>query len=317
MPPPSLFPPIEPYAAGMQRVDDIHTIYWEECGNPNGTPVVFLHGGPGAGATSVHRRFFDPKIWRVVLFDQRGSRRSTPLYETKNNTTEHLIADIEVLRHMRGIKRWHVFGGSWGSTLALAYAQKHPERCLGLILRGICLFRQKEIDWFMYGIRSVFPEIWAEFAGFIAPNLRHDLLGAYHRIFSGPDDALKREAIRLWLQYETTCSTLLPLENKEYPVEANDPRSAMPIIEAHYFKNCLFTPDDKLLRDIDRIRNIPAILVQGRYDMICPIATADELHRHWPEAEYRVIPDAGHAALEPGILAALLESTEKFKNIKD
>ena len=310
------FPPLEPYAKGMLRVDDIHTLYWEECGNPQGVPMLFLHGGPGAGASPTHRRFFDPNHWRIVIFDQRGSGRSTPLFETKRNTTELLIADIETLRHTRKIDRWHIFGGSWGSTLALAYAEKHPDRCLGLILRGICLLRQSEIDWFLYGMRNVFPELWSQFAGFIAPEFRKDLLGAYVRIFSGPNDALKREAIRLWLHYETTCSSLLPSREKEKTVTEDDLRAALPVMEAHYFKNNLFTPDDKLLREIDRLRHIPGIIVQGRYDMICPIVTADELHRHWPEADYIVIPNAGHSVMEPGIRSALIEATEKFKEIK-
>lgn len=311
-----LFPPIEPYLSGSLSVDDTHTLYWEESGNPEGLPVVFLHGGPGEGATVAARRFFDPAVWRIVLFDQRGSRRSTPLYETKDNTPEFLVADIEALRVSRGIRRWHVFGGSWGSTLALAYAEAHPEKCLGLILRSICLMRKKEVEWFLYGVRHVFPEAWAEFSGFIAPEFRNDLLGAYHRIFSGPDDALKREAVRLWLQYESSCSTFSPSEPDTKPLGKDDPRSALPILEAHYFKNNLFTPDDLLLDNIYRIRRLPGVIVQGRYDMICPIATADELHRHWPEAEYRVIPDAGHSMFEPGIRSALIEATEKFKTIR-
>jgi proline iminopeptidase len=315
MPLRELFPPIEPYAKGMLKVDDLHTLYWEECGNPDGLPVVFLHGGPGAGSLPVHRRFFDPAVWRIVIFDQRGAGRSTPLGEMQRNTTDLLITDIETLRHTRRIDRWFVLGGSWGSTLALAYAEKHPERCFGLVLRGICLLRQSEIDWFLYGLRNVFPEVWSRFAGFIAPTLRHDLLGAYLNIFSGPDDALKREAVRLWLQYETTCSTLLPAPETMQQTIENDQRSAMPILEAHYFKNNLFTPEDKLLKDVGRIRRIPAVIIQGRYDMVCPIVTADELHRHWPEAEYRVIPNAGHSALEPGIRSALIEAMEKFKGI--
>ncbi len=311
-----LFPPLEPYLKGMLRVDDIHTLYWEECGNPKGVPVVFLHGGPGAGASPVMRRFFDPETWRIVLFDQRGAGRSTPLYETQRNTPDLLVADIETLRHTRKVDRWHVFGGSWGSTLALAYAQKHPERCLSLVLRGVFLMRKHEIDWFLYGLRNVFPETWSQFSGFIAPEHRNDLLGAYARIFEGPDDALRREAIRLWLHYETSCSTLLPAKDKEQPVRENDLRAAMPVLEAHYFRNNLFKPDNRLLDNVYLIRRIPGAIVQGRYDMLAPIVTADELHRHWPEAEYHIVSNAGHSATEPGIRDALIEVTEKFKSIK-
>ncbi len=311
-----LFPSIEPYASGMLRVDGIHTLYWEECGNPQGVPAVFLHGGPGEGASPSARRLFDPTAWRIVLFDQRGAQRSTPLYETQNNTTEHLIADIEFLRQSRNIRKWHVMGGSWGSALAIAYAQQHPDKCLGLILRSICLMRQSEIDWFLYGLRQIFPEAWSAFAGFIAPEFRNDLLSAYHRIFSGPDDALKREALRLWLHYESSCSTFYPTIAERALTDKDDPRSALPILEAHYFKNNLFTPDDKLLKDIHKIRHIPAVIVQGRYDMICPIVTADELHRHWPEAEYHVVPDAGHSMLEPGIRSTITDATERFKHIR-
>jgi proline iminopeptidase len=316
MPLRELFPPIEPYAKGMLRVDDIHTLYWEECGNPGGVPVVFLHGGPGAGATPTHRRFFDPAAWRIVIFDQRGAGRSQPLGETRNNTTELLIQDIEALRRERGIARWHVFGGSWGSTLAIAYAEAHPEGCLGLILRGICLMQKHEIDWFFYGIRIFFPEAWETFAHFVPPDERRDLLEAYTHIFKGSDEARKREAIRIWAQYESTCSVLVP--NAEAAQMSSDEahRTGLALIEAHYFRNNLFTPDNKLLANIDRIRKIPAVIVQGRYDSVCPINTAHELHQAWPDAEYIIVPDAGHSALEPGIRSALVEATERFKILR-
>ena len=297
----------------MLRVDDIHTLYWEECGNPQGVPVVFLHGGPGAGATPTHRRFFDPAEWRIVIFDQRGAGRSQPLGETRNNTTELLIQDIETLRRERGIERWHVFGGSWGSTLAIAYAEDHPERCLGLILRGICLMQKHEIEWFLYGIRIFFPEAWETFAGFVPAEERKDLLGAYSRIFAGQDEARKLDAMRIWAQYESTCSVLVPNADAAHMSNDDRHRIGLSTIEAHYFKNNLFTPDTKLLNNIDRIRAIPSVIVQGRYDAVCPILTANELHRRWPQAEYRIIPDAGHSALEPGIRSALIEATEKFK----
>lgn len=311
-----LFSSIEPYAKGTLQVDDIHTLYWEEAGNPEGVPVVFLHGGPGAGATPTHRRFFDPAAWRIVIFDQRGAGRSRPLGETRNNTTDHLIADIEVLRKDRGIEHWHVFGGSWGSTLAIAYAEAHPERCLGLMLRGICLMQKHEIDWFLYGLRIVFPEAWDNFSNFITPEERGDLLSAYLKIFQGHDEKHKLDAIRTWAGYESACSALIPNADATPGFGDDQHRTGLALIEAHYFKNNLFTPDNKLLLNIDRMRKIPAIIVQGRYDMVCPYITSYDLHCLWPEAEYRVIADAGHSALEPGIRSALIEATEKFKLIR-
>jgi proline iminopeptidase len=312
-----LFPPLEPYATGTLKVDDIHTLYWEECGDPAGVPVVFLHGGPGAGATPTHRRFFDPKDWRIIIFDQRGAGRSQPLGETRNNTTELLIQDIETLREKFGIERWHVFGGSWGSTLAIAYAQVYPERCLGLMLRGICLMRKQEIDWFLYGIRILFPEAWENFAAFVPPEERMDLLGAYTKIFKSDDEARKLDAVRVWANYESTCSVLIPSMDFSHLSDDDRHRIGLSTIEAHYFTNNMPEPDSKYLDAVDLIRKIPAIIVQGRYDVVCPIMTAHELRRRWPEAEYKIIPDAGHSALEPGIRSALIEATEKFKGIKD
>jgi proline iminopeptidase len=307
-----LFPPLPSNAHGMMPVDDLHTIYWEECGNRHGVPMLFLHGGPGAGCAEMHRRFFDPRTWRVILFDQRGSGRSTPLGETRRNTMELLIRDIEQLRELLGISRWHVFGGSWGSTLALAYAETHPERCLSLTLRGIFLLQQREIDWFMQGLQTVFPDEWRTFASIIAPERRHDLLTAYGEIFDGSDTALKARATQLWLDYETNCSTLYPPPKVHLPL-GEDHRSALPIMECHYFRHNRLTPDDRLLRDLHRIRDIPATIVQGRYDMICPIITANELHQAWPEARYVVVNDAGHSALEPGIRSAVVAAVEGLK----
>lgn len=316
MPLREFFPSIEPYASGYLKVDDIHTLYWEECGNPLGIPIVFLHGGPGAGATRTHRRFFDPLAYRIIVFDQRGAGRSTPLGETRNNSTDLLIQDIEKLRVFRSVERWHVFGGSWGSTLALAYAEDYPERCLSLALRGICLLQKREIDWFLYGIQNVFPEAWAKFVGLIDPDERQDLLSAYIKLFNHPDEKLRLESVRTWAHYESSCSLLLPYVEGVQALSDDQHCIGIARIEAHYFKNNLFTPDTKLLDNIGRIRHIPAVIVQGRYDMICPIITADELHRAWPEAEYRVIPDAGHSALENGIRSALIDATEKFKLLK-
>lgn len=306
------FPSIEPYRSGQLRVDPIHSLYWEESGAPNGLPIVFLHGGPGAGASPTHRRFFDPKRYRIVVFDQRGAGRSTPLGEVRDNDTPHLVADIEKLRMHLAIERWYVFGGSWGSTLALAYAQAHPERVRGLILRGIFLMQAAEIDWFLYGMRTIFPEAWARFSNFLPEAERGDLLEAYSRRLNDQDPAARVPAARSWSLYEGSCSTLLP--NPEVMSTSGEERHAVGLarIEAHFFRNNQFEPTDALLRGIDGIRHIQAVIVQGRYDLVCPISTADALHRAWPEAEYFVVPDAGHSALEPGIRSALIDATNRF-----
>jgi proline iminopeptidase len=311
------FPAIEPYRSGRLKVDSTHELYWEECGSPHGLPVVFLHGGPGAGASPAHRRFFDPKRYRIVIFDQRGAGRSTPLGETLDNDTPHLISDLEKLRMHLAIDRWMVFGGSWGSTLALAYAQSHPGRVRALILRGIFLMRPSEIDWFLYGMQTVFPEAWQRFAGFLPESDWDDLLGAYSRRLNDPSAAVRVPAARSWSVYEGSCSTLLP--NPEVLSTSGEERHAVGLarIEAHFFSNNLFTPDDALLRNINAIRHIPAVIVQGRYDMVCPIVTAEALHRAWPEAEYVVVPDAGHSALEPGIRSALIDATNRFADNAD
>jgi proline iminopeptidase len=306
------FPPIEPYRSGRLKVDGLHELYWEECGSPNGLPVVFLHGGPGAGASPAHRRFFDPKRYRIVIFDQRGAGRSTPLGETTDNTTPHLVADIEKLRMHLAIDTWYVFGGSWGSTLALAYAKAHPGRTRGLFLRGIFLLQRSELDWFLYGMKAVFPEAWDRFAGFLPPEERGDLLAAYAKRLNDPDPAVRVPAARSWSIYEGSCSTLLP--NPEVLSTSGEERHAVGLakIEAHFFTHGLFEPEDALLRDIDIIRHIPSVIVQGRYDLVCPIITADALHKVWPEAEYIVVPDAGHSALEPGIRSTLIDATNRF-----
>ena len=315
MPRDKLFPEIEPYAAGMLALDGRHRMYWEQSGNPEGAPVVFLHGGPGAGAAPAHRRFFDPAHYRIVVFDQRGAGRSTPLGELADNTTPHLIADIERLRAALAIERWIVFGGSWGSTLAIAYAEHHPEVCRALVLRGVFLCRKHEIEWFLYGLRTVFPERWREFAGFLPEAERGDLLGAYHRRLTDPDPAVHMPAARAWSAYEGACSTLLPNPDLVSEFRGDTMALGLARIEAHYFINDIFLPPDSLLDGVGALRSIPAVIVQGRYDMVCPIATADELHRAWPEADYRVVPDAGHAVIEPGIRAALVSAMERFKTL--
>jgi proline iminopeptidase len=290
-------------------------MYWEESGNPLGAPILFLHGGPGAGAAPAHRRFFDPAHYRIVIFDQRGAGRSAPLGELANNTTPHLVADIEKLRGHLGIKRWIVFGGSWGSTLALAYGVAHPQRCAGLILRGIFLCRRSEIDWFLYGLRTLFPEAWRAFACAIPENERHDLLTAYYRRLIDPDPTVHVPAARAWSIYEGTCSTLLPSTETVAYFAGDIVSLGLARIEAHYFSHDIFLPENALLQDIGRLRSIPAVLVQGRYDAVCPIVTADDLHHAWPEAEYIIVPDAGHSAWEPGICAELVRATERFKTL--
>lgn len=315
MPRGELFPPVDPFQSGRMRVSDIHTLYWEQSGNPSGAPVLFLHGGPGAGASPTHRRFFDPTHFRIVILDQRGAGRSTPLGELRENDIPHLIADIERLRRHLGIERWIVFGGSWGSTLALAYAQTHPDRVAGLVLRGIFLMRRQEIDWFLYGMRTIFPEAWASFAGYIPETERDDLLEAYWQRLTSADQQVRMHAARVWSMYEGACSTLLP--SPELISASGEDNHALGLarIEAHYFRNNRLDPEDKLLRDVQKIRHIPAVIVQGRYDIVCPIQTADELHRAWPEADYVVVPDAGHSAMEPGIRVALVQAMERFKSV--
>ncbi|HWD60287.1 MAG TPA: prolyl aminopeptidase [Stellaceae bacterium] len=308
-----LFPQLEPYRTGRLRLDSRHTMYWEESGNPHGVPVLFLHGGPGAGATPVHRRFFDPAHWRIVIYDQRGGGRSTPLGEIADNSPAHLVADIEALRRDLGVAAWFVFGGSWGSTLALLYAETHPESCRGLVLRGIFLARQAEIDWFLYGVAAVFPEAWRAFAGFVPEAERGDLLGAYYRRLVDPDPRVHMPAARAWSLYEGSCSTLLP--NPETVAAFGEDRLALGLarIEAHFFRHHLFPAAADLVAGIGRIRHLPGIIVQGRYDMVCPIRSADELARAWPEADYVIVPDAGHSAMEPGIREQLVLAIERMK----
>ena len=288
-------------------------MYWEESGNPEGIPVLFLHGGPGAGCTADHRRFFDARYFRIVLYDQRGAGRSQPSGEITDNTTALLIADIERLRKYLAVDRWVLFGGSWGSTLALAYGINHPERCLGFVLRGIFLGRKSEIDWFLYGMRGFFPEAWRTFSEHIPEPERSDLLAAYHARLTNPDPMVHLPAARIWSVYEGSCSTLRPSAESSRHFASDQVALALARIEAHYFVNSIFLPLNALLANVSRIRHLPCTIVQGRYDVVCPIATADELSRAWPEASYVVVPDAGHSAWEPGILSALLQSTETLR----
>ena len=308
-----LFPPVEPYAGGFLDLDAPHRMYYEQSGNPAGLPVVFLHGGPGAGASAVHRQFFDPAFYRIVIFDQRGAGRSTPLGCLEKNTTQDLVADLERLRVHLAIDKWMVFGGSWGSTLALAYAEHHPERCRALVLRGIFLCRRSEIEWFLYGLRAIFPEPWRTFAGYIPEAERGDLLEAYHRRLTYPDPAVHMPAARSWSVYEGSCSTLLP--NPALVADFATDRVALGLarIEAHYFKHDIFLPEDFLLAHVERLKPIPGVIVQGRYDIVCPAVSADDLHRAWPQASYTVVADAGHSAFEPGIRSRLVAATEELK----
>jgi proline iminopeptidase len=309
------YPEIEPFQSGFLAVGGPHRLYFEQCGNPQGVPVVFLHGGPGAGASPVHRRFFDPSHYRIVIFDQRGAGRSKPLGEITDNTTPHLVADIEALRSHLGIERWLVFGGSWGSTLAIAYAETHPGRCIGLVLRGIFLCRRREIDWFLYGMRVFAPEIWRTFTEYLPESERGDLLRNYHRRLVDPDPAVHMPAARKWSVYEGTCCTLLPSPETVESFAQDTVALGIARLEAHYFINNIFLPENSLLDNVDRIRQLPAVIVQGRYDLVCPPETADELARRWPEARYIVVPDAGHSAMEPGIRSELIAATDRFRSL--
>jgi len=308
-----LYPDIEPLRFGHLRLDHGHEMYWEESGNPRGSPVVFLHGGPGAGASPMHRRFFDPAHYRIVIFDQRGAGRSRPHGDLTDNTTPHLIADMEKLRAHLGIDKWAIFGGSWGSTLAIAYAQAHPQRCTALVLRGIFLCRKLEIDWFLYGMRFVFPEAWRRFAEYIPEAERRNLLAAYSMRLNNPDPLIHMPAAHQWSIYEGSCSTLLPSASTVAHFSENVVALGLARIEAHYFANNIFLPENSLLDNAYKLRSIPGTIVQGRYDMVCPVISADDLHKAWPEAEYIVIPDAGHSAWEPGISAQLVAAMERLK----
>lgn len=310
-----LYPPISPNKTGYITVDEIygHELYWEECGNPQGVPAIFIHGGPGAGAGEGARRFFDPDFYRIIVYDQRGSGRSKPLGEIRNNTTPLLIEDLEVLRQYFDIEKWMVFGGSWGSTLALAYAEHHPDRCLGLILRGLFLCRKSEIDWFLYGIRTIFPEVWQKFIDHIPVDQQDDLLEAYYKLLMDPDPAVHMAAARSWSGYEGSTATLLP--NPDVLASFLDDTVALGLsrMEAHYFRNNIFLPDNFIMENLGKIRSIPTTMVQGRYDIVCPIVTADEVAKHLPEADYIIVPDAGHSAQEPSLCRELVRACERFK----
>jgi proline iminopeptidase len=311
----TLYPPIEPYEDGKLAVSPLHTLHYEVCGNPAGTPVVFLHGGPGGGTNADHRRFFDPSAYRIVLFDQRGAGRSTPHASLEENTTWHLVADIERLRAHLGVERWVVFGGSWGSTLALAYAETHPERVRALVLRGIFLCRPKEIHWFYQeGASAIFPDRFEEYLAPIPAAERGDLVRAYYRRLTSEDEGVRLAAARAWSVWEGSTVRLVP--DPKVIADFEDPHKALALarIECHYFvHNSFFTTGDWLIEHVGAIRRIPGVIVQGRYDVVCPAMSAWDLSRAWPEADLRIVPDAGHHAMEPGIVDGLVTATNRYR----
>jgi len=313
MPRSDLYPDIAPFDSGYLPLDTGHTMYWEQVGSTSGLPVLFLHGGPGAGAGAVHRRFFDPGRFRVVIFDQRGAGRSRPLGSLAANDTPHLIDDIERLRRHLGIERWVIFGGSWGSTLALAYGQAHPDRVAGFVLRGIFLGRRSEIDWFLEGLARFFPDVWEAFAAHAGARGPEALLAAYRRLLDDPDPRVHLPAARAWSVYEGSCSTLLPSPETVASFAEDRTAVALARIEAHYFAHGLFLREGGLLAGMDRIAHLPGEIVQGRYDMICPPESAFSLAAAWPRARLTIVPDAGHSALEPGVRAALLAALERIR----
>lgn len=313
----TLFPEIEPYDQGMLAVSSIHKIYYEQSGNPNGKPVVFLHGGPGGGTDPMQRRYFDPEVYRIILFDQRGSGRSEPFACLEENTTWDLVADTERLREHLGIETWVVFGGSWGSTLSLAYAETHPDKVKALVLRGIFLCRPKEIKWFYQeGADAIFADVWENYLKVIPVEERHDMLTAYYRRLTSEDEQVRLEAAKAWSIWEGSTSKLIP--SQSVIDNFGDPAKAIPLarIECHYFmNNAFFNSENYLIENIGKIRHIPAVIVQGRYDVVCPMMSAWELHRAWPEAKLEIVPTAGHSATEEGIIDGLVRATEEFKGL--
>ena len=310
-----LYPPIEAYKSDTLKVSPIHTLHYEECGNPEGKPIIFVHGGPGGGCSADDRRFFDPEAWRVILLDQRGAGRSTPHASLVDNTTWHLVADMEKLRGHLGLESWAVFGGSWGSTLSLAYAQSHPDRATALILRGIFMLRRKELLWFYQeGASNLFPDVWEEYLKPIPEVERHDMMSAYYRRLSSDDREVRAGAAKAWSVWEGATSKLTP--DKAFIDHYGEDKfaEAFARIESHYFVHGgFFETEDQLLRDVPKIRHIPATIVQGRYDVVCPMRSAWDLHRAWPEAELIVIGDAGHNSREPGTAKALVAATDKYR----
>mgnify|MGYP006267492601 CR=1 FL=1 len=313
-----LFPPLQPYSSGFLKVSDKHTLYWEQCGNPDGVPIVFLHGGPGAGATTLHRRFFDPLHYRIIIFDQRGAGRSQPLGELEDNTPKHLVEDLETLRKHLKVKKWHVFGGSWGSTLALMYAIQNPEKCISLILRGIFLMENDEIEWFLIGMKRIFPERWEEFTSVVPKaktDRKDDLLDAYIAALNAGNIEKSMNAAIAWARYEGSCATLLPAQDNSILHGQRANAQALAKIESHYFRNHTMSGRKSILKSINKIRQIPCTIVQGRYDIICPVQSAYRLSASWPEARLVIVPDGGHSALDPAIRSALVKAAQQAKYI--
>ena len=311
----SLYGEIEPFDRGHLQVDDIHSVYYEQCGNPEGKPAVFLHGGPGGGCNSIHRRFWDPATYRIILFDQRGCGRSTPLAELRNNTTWHLVDDMERLREHLRIERWQLFGGSWGSTLSLAYAQTHRERVTEMVLRGVFLLRRRELDWYYRdGASRIFPEAWERFVAPIPLEERQHFLRAYYQRLTSENTRERLAAARAWSMWEGNTSRLIPDATLIAKMGESRFAEAFARIECHYFVNDGFFEDDQqLLKGVGRMQDIPGVIVQGRYDVVCPAESAYALHKAWPKSELKVVPNAGHSALEEGIAACLVDATERFK----
>jgi len=311
----TLYPEIEPFDSGTLEVSDIHSVYYERVGNPDGIPVVFLHGGPGGGLIPMYRQFFDPSAYHIVLFDQRGSGKSTPHAELRENTTWDLISDIEKLREKFGIDKWFVFGGSWGSTLSLAYGIDHPSRCLGLVLRGIFLTRRRELDWFyQYGASEIFADFWERFRDEIPEDEQDNFMTAYYKRLTSDDEDTRLSAARAWSVWEGSTSKLYPDKDLMDHWEGAHEALSLARIECHYFMNNSFFPSENyLIENVDKIRHIPTVIVQGRYDVVCPMASAWELHNAFPEAEFVLVPDAGHSVSEPGITSALVEAMDRFK----
>lgn len=313
----ALYPPITPYSTGFLSVDERHMLYWEQSGNPDGVPILYLHGGPGGSVGAVHRQFFDPEYYRIIIFEQRGAGRSSPTGCTIDNTTAHLVADIETLRAHLNVDKWHIFGGSWGSTLGMAYAIHHHEHCLSMILRGIFLCEHEEIDWFLHGMGTIFPEAYDNFIGILDGTQRQDILTSYYDILMNDDDPeTQMQAAIRWSLYESACCALIPNYETITTDEQRSRALSIAKIEAHYFKTQVFTGDERILNHIDTLRRVPTTIIQGRYDIICPIKTAHKLHIAWPEADYIVVPDGGHSALDPPIRSQLVIATDAMKTLK-
>ena len=318
-----LYPPLKPNKSGMLDVGDGQQLYWEQSGNPNGTPVIFLHGGPGAGCSPNQRRFFDPVHYNITLFDQRGCGKSLPYATIENNTTKHLIADIEALRNHLEIDSWLIFGGSWGSTLALTYGIAHPRRCRGFVLRGVFLATAAELDWFVNGIATIFPEAHRDLTNFLPKKERSSLVSAYYKRLVHPDPKVHLSAAASWSRYEALCSTLIPSSASEMPKPKRDiiPASnecglAISRIETHYFINNMFIKENFILNNLEKLAGLNAIIIQGRYDIICPVVNADKLACLWPggssAVRIKIINDAGHSAMEPSVMRALVQATDSL-----